>query len=135
MSNNWMPSNVKYGGWQNNIPYYPQNNFMNNSQVQQPIDNILRVMGPESAKAYALPPNSKVILFDADNPIFYLKTTDDSGFATNPRAFKFEEISMSEIQGSVQEQIDTSNFVTKDDLKDLQKDFSELKEILEGLVN
>ena len=33
------------------------------------------------------------------------------------------------------EQIDTSNFVTKDDLEILEKDVSELKNMLEGLVS
>ena len=33
------------------------------------------------------------------------------------------------------EQIDTSNFVTKDDLETLEKDVSELKNMLEGLVS
>jgi hypothetical protein len=116
------------------MPYQQQSNSMNNIQ-QQPVNNLLRVTGPESAKAYSLPPNSNVVLFDADNPIFYLKSTDDSGFA-NLRTFTFEEQKPVEIQPQpITEQIDTSNFVTKDDLKALKNDFSELKEMLEGLVN
>lgn len=131
-----MPPNARNGGgnWQNNMQYYPyaQNTYMN--APQQPVNNILRVMGPESAKAYTLPADSKVILFDAENPVFYLKTTDDSGFSTNPRAFKFEEIEFSKIQ-QPQEQPDTSNFVTKDDLENLKTDISDLKEMLQGLVS
>ena len=120
--NGWMPNH-----WPYNMQYQQPNNTI------QPIDNIIRVMGPESAKAYILPANSKVILFDADNPIFYLKTTDDSGFATNPRAFKFEEIEMPDIQQLNSN--NTSDFITRDDLKNLETDISELKEMLEGLVN
>lgn len=37
----------------------------------QPINNLLRVTGPESAKAYSMPPNSDVVLFDSERPIFY----------------------------------------------------------------
>ena len=101
---------------------------------QQPVNNILRVTGPESAKAYSIPADSSVILFDANNPIFYLKTTDDGGFPHPLRTFKFEEVKVPDISASM-EQIDTSNFATKDDLDTLQSNISELKEMLEGLVN
>ena len=104
---------------------------MNNTR--NPINNILKVTGPESAKAYSLPPDSSVILFDAENPVFYLKATDDGGFPHPLRTFSFEEIKTPENQSI--EQIDTSNFVTKNDLETLQNDISELKNMLEGLVN
>ena len=101
-------------------------------QPQQPVSNILRVTGPESAKAYPVSPNSDVILFDGENPVFYWKSTDDSGFASI-RTFTFEE-QKQEVQPII-EQIDTSNFVTKNDLEILEKDVSELKNMLEGLVS
>lgn len=128
-NNTWMP-NYWSGGWTWNMPYQQPNNQGNNIQ-QQPINNLLRVTGPESAKAYSIPPNSNVVLFDADNPIFYLKSTDDSGFA-NLRTFKFEEQKIIEVQPQVEQ---NSNSVTKNDLEALEKDISELKEMLEGLVN
>lgn len=132
MANNWMPpGNNLYVGWPYNQSIsYQQPNINNNPQQQQPVNNLLRVTGPESAKAYSLPPNSNVVLFDADNPIFYLKTTDDSGFA-NLRVFTFEEQKQAEPQSSP----DISNFATKDDLETLKTNISELKEMLEGLVN
>ena len=108
------------------------NNMQQQQQPQQSTNNIIRVTGPESAKAYPVAPNSDVILFDGENPIFYWKSTDDSGFA-RIRMFKFEE--QTEIQQPTTEQIDTSNFVTKNDLEILEKNVSELKEMLEGLVN
>lgn len=136
MPNNWMPpANNLYVGWpyNQNMPYQQQQNTM--QQQQQPINNILRVTGPESAKAYSLPPNSNAILFDADNPIFYLKTTDDSGFA-NLRIFAFEEQKPVEVQSQpVIEQIDTSNFATKDDLETLKNTIFEVKDMLKGLVD
>lgn len=92
--------------------------------------NIIRVTGPESAKAYGIGRDSVVVLFDANNPIFYIKSTDDGGFPLPLRTFKFEEI----IE-QPQEPIDTSNFATKNDLEDLEKNIAELKDLLEGLVN
>ena len=130
-NNNWTPPSGWSGAWQNNYnnPYQPpQLNTIN----QQPVNNLLRVTGPESAKAYSLPPNSNVVLFDAENPIFYWKSTDDSGFATL-RTFIFEEQKIAE--PSTVEQMDTSNFATKDDLSILKDNILEMKELLEGLVN
>ena len=127
------PANNWYGGWHYNTPYQQQ---QQNSlqQQQQPVNNILRVTGPESAKAYSIPADSNVILFDANNPVFYLKTTDDGGFPHPLRTFKFEEIKAPDTSAP-SEQIDTSNFATKDDLEILQNNVLELKEMLEGLVS
>ena len=102
-------------------------------QSQHPTNNIIRVTGPESAKAYPLGERSSVVLFDAENPIFYLKTTDDGGFPNPLRSFSFEEI-IPETQPQ-SEQVDTSSFVTKNDLESLEQDISELKDMLEGLVS
>jgi hypothetical protein len=125
--NGWMPNN---NNWQWNQPYQQQQQLNNRNSI----NNIFRVTGPESAKAYPLCRDSSVVLFDADNPVFYLKTTDDGGFPLPLRTFSFEEIKTPEVQPVV-EQIDTSNFVTKDDLEGLQNNISELKNMLEGLVN
>ena len=131
--NGWMPNNNWNNGWQWNQqqPYQQQTNNINN---RQPINNILRVTGPESAKAYSIPADSSVVLFDAENPVFYLKTTDDGGFPHPLRTFSFEEMKTPDTQQPT-EQIDTSNFATKDDLEILQKNIHELKDLLEGLVN
>ena len=132
--NNWMPNNWS-NGWQWNQPQV--NNIQPQiNNVQQPVNNILRVTGPESAKAYSIPAKSSVVLFDAENPIFYLKTTDDGGFPHPLRVFTFEELKTSEtLQPVNQEQFDVSNFATKEDLAMLETNVNEIKEILEGLVN
>lgn len=80
-----------------------------------------------------MPPNSDVVLFDSERPVFYWKSTDDSNFATL-RTFIFEE-QITEGQPQVTEQIDVSSFVTKDDLDELANDINKIKDILEGLVN
>lgn len=59
-------------------------NYYNNQQL-------IRVTGLEGAKAYQMTPNSAVALFDGNEDIFYIKTTDGAGFPTI-RAFKFEPI-------------------------------------------
>lgn len=121
-------------GWPyNQNMSYQQSNT--NNIIQQPVNNMLQVMGPESAKAYSLPTNSKVVLFDASNPIFYFKATDENGFISAFKIYKFEEIDMSEAQFLSSEQNDTLNFATKEDLEALQNNISELKDMLKGLVD
>lgn len=52
---------------------------------------LIRVTGMDGAKAYQMPPNSVVPLFDADNDIMYVKSTDGTGFPTI-RAFAFQAV-------------------------------------------
>ena len=54
-------------------------------------NNVIKVNGLESVKAYSTVPNSTVILFDANEDIFYLKTTDASNYPSI-RSFTFEEL-------------------------------------------
>lgn len=80
-----------------------------------------------------MPKKSQIVLFDSDNPIFYVKTTDDGGFPNPLRSFMFEEITPN--QTASEPQTEASDLVTKDDLKELENNLSELKAMLEGLVN
>lgn len=57
----------------------------------QPGMQLIRVTGMDGAKAYQMPPNSVVPLFDADNDVMYVKSTDGAGFPTI-RAFAFQPI-------------------------------------------
>ena len=59
-------------------------------QAQQPARpmELIRVTGIDGAKAYQMPANSTVALFDGGQDIFYVKTTDGAGFPTI-RAFSF----------------------------------------------
>ena len=71
------------------MPYgqqsYPQ------PMVQQPVNGLVSVTGIEGARAYQLPPNSAMPLFDAESDVLYLKTTDGAGFPT-VKAFSFAPI-------------------------------------------
>lgn len=58
---------------------------------QQPTNNIIRVNGENGAKAFQMNvPNSSVVLFDENENVFYLKTTDGACFPTL-RYFDFNE--------------------------------------------
>lgn len=71
-------------------PYY--NQPMNNQPFPQQItQNLIRVNGIEGAKAYQMSANSTVALFDTNEDIMYVKTTDGAGFPII-RIFSFTEI-------------------------------------------
>lgn len=92
-----------------NQPFmFPNNNMTPFSN--QPVNNIIKVTGIDGAKAYQIPSNSSVALFDSNEDIVYIKTTDSAGYPTL-RAFR---VTLMEIE---------DNYVTR-------KEFNELKEIM-----
>ena len=76
-------------------PYNPYNaGFMQNTNQwaaqlsqNQPLQ-LIRVNGIEGAKAYQMPANSAVALFDGNENVFFVKTTDGAGFGSI-KAFRF----------------------------------------------
>lgn len=63
--------------------------------VTQPVNGLVSVTGIEGAKAYQLPPNSSMPLFDGNNDLLYVKTTDAAGYPTI-KMFKFEPVEQTE---------------------------------------
>lgn len=80
--------------YQPNMPTYNQNLLAQQALQQQPTQELIRVTGIEGAKAYQMPANSVVPLFDSDNDIMYIKSTDGAGFPSI-RAFSFAPIEQS----------------------------------------
>lgn len=117
--NNYFPQN----NYQQ--PYYPQYQHVQPVQqaqvpTQQPQANsIIWIQGEGAARSYLLAPNSSVVLFDSDEPMFYIKTADQTGMP-NLRKFRFEEITQSDtkVVESTAHEIDTSMFVTKEELEE-----------------
>lgn len=89
----------------------------------QPINGLVSVTSIEGARAYQLPPNSSMPLFDANEDILYVKTTDAGGFPTL-RKFRFEEI-------KEQPQQEAQPYVTRDELrKELEGLAQQIKEAM-----
>ena len=80
------------------------------------------VQGLEGAKGYQVNvPNTEVYLRDAeDNKTMYIKTTDSMGRPMSLKRYRMEEDPIQEFQSQ-----DTSNFVTRDELKSTLKDMFE----------
>lgn len=70
--------------------FYP-NQFSTLTQPQMSTQNLIRVNGIDGAKAYQMSANSTVALFDTNEDIMYVKSTDGAGFPSI-RTFSFTEI-------------------------------------------
>ena len=89
--------------------YY--NSQMNNQQIfpQEQTQNLIRVNGIEGAKTYQMSANSTVALFDSNEDIMYIKTTDGAGFPSI-RTFNFVEITQNEKSSGSQDYISRQEF-------------------------
>ena len=81
----------------------------------QPRDGLIRVTGMDGARAYQMPPNSTVALFDGGQDVFYVKTTDGAGFPTI-RAYSFQPMEQAQAMGA-------NEYVTR-------AEFEQLKEMI-----
>ena len=92
--------------------------------MQQQSSQIIWVSGEAGAKSYLVAPGNTVMLLDAENSVFYLKSADASGMPLPLRIFDYKERTTTAQQafgGSVtDESVNLDNFVTR-------KEFDELK--------
>lgn len=113
------------------------------AQQAQTVNNVLQVMGPESAMAYQVGPNSSVILMDTNRKVFYTKRSDDSGYSET-RAFEYREIPLIDNPIEQPVHVDSENAATKEDIDELKKqlsrkdyvskkDFDSLKKLVEEM--
>ena len=97
---------------------------MTQQPMQQQSSQIIWVSGEAGAKSYLVAPGNTVMLLDAENSVFYLKSADASGMPLPLRIFDYKERTTTAQQafsGSVTaESVNLDNFVTR-------KEFDELK--------
>ena len=93
-------------------------------QPAQQSSQIIWVSGEAGAKSYLVAPGNTVMLLDAENSVFYLKSADASGMPLPLRIFDYKErttTAQHAFGGSVTaESVNLDNFVTR-------KEFDELK--------
>lgn len=107
------------------IPQIQQVPLQQSQSSNLPTVGVYWVQGLEGAKGYQVNvPNTEVYLRDAeDNKTMYIKTTDSMGRPMSLKRYRMEEDPIQEFQSQ-----DTSNFVTRDELK------STLKEMFEEYI-
>jgi len=116
--------------------YYP--NMMNAQQPYQTFQNpyamnmtpqtpttLTRVTGIDGAKAYQMTPNSTVALFDNNEDIMYIKTTDGAGFPTI-RTFSFNEVTH-----NAQQQVSNNEYVTRNEFNKLKEELLNGKQFIQ----
>lgn len=94
----------------------PQNNFQMQQQTtpQQNSNEMIWVQGEAAAKSYIIAPGNTVILWDSENPVIYIKSSDASGIPSMKILDYTERIGMSKMPlNSIQEQ--ECNYVTRDE--------------------
>ena len=94
------------------------------------------VQGEAGAKAYPVNAGQSVLLMDSENNVFYIKSTDNSGMPLPLRTFDYKERTTQNVpkaaQNAPQAAIDTSLFVTRDEL---EKRLAELVAKSKGIPN
>lgn len=95
--------------------YYNQQ--MNSQQFLPQIQtqNLIRVNGIEGAKAYQMSANSIVSLFDANEDIMYIKSTDGSGFPSI-RTFSFTEVK------EENKNIEKVDYISREEFEEFKKE-------------
>lgn len=93
------------------------------TQPTQTVDTgIIWVSGIEGAKSYLVGAGRSVLLMDSEASVFYLKSTDMSGMPQPLRIFDYTErttqAQSNNIIDAPTQEIDTSVFVTKDELEE-----------------
>ncbi len=109
-----------------NNPYlnmYQQN--QNQSIYNQQTTTLTRVTGLEGARAYQMSPNSTVALFDNNDDLMYIKTTDGAGFPTI-RTFSFNEVSQTNTQVPA-----NTDYVTRAEFEKLKEELLNGKQFIQ----
>ena len=121
---------------------YPTYNYVPQQQMTQPViqqqgtqpvndTGILWVQGEAGAKSWAVAPGKSVMLMDSESSTFYIKSSDNSGMPMPLRIFDYKERTEQVVQSpAIQHQeIDTSKFVTWDDLDKRLNELLKQKEV------
>jgi hypothetical protein len=102
--------------------YQPINPYINPTVQSTTQTSLTRVTGIDGAKAYQMPANSTVALFDNNDDLMYIKTTDGAGFPTI-RCFEFKERVAETAQN-----VSNTEFVSKAEFEQFKKEVAEYVE-------
>ena len=120
MADNLAQLRMNANQMQNTVTSQP----MPSQPMQQQSSQIIWVSGEAGAKSYLVAPGNTVMLLDAENSVFYLKSADASGMPLPLRIFDYKERSVMPQQvvgGSVSaEQFNPDRFVTREEFDELK---------------
>jgi hypothetical protein len=106
--------------------FSPQYQLSMPTNQQTPVHGFIYVNGIEGARAFQMPPNSEMPLFDSNGTDrVFIKTTDGAGYPTITVAKCIKE----------DDNADPKAYVTRDELERVYKDFASQVEALKGAMN
>lgn len=128
---------------------YPSNNtqidnlYRPSASPMTMSNQLTQVNGIESAKAYPTAPNSMYALFDSNDDVFYVKTTDASNFPVIKKYRFYEEtepvkeeaskyVTVEEFEKFKKEMLDAKQFVSKQSKSDKYSTDSGWKSDVDG---
>ena len=124
--------NYPGNGYVSAVPYYPPRQYQP-QPMQQPMEpmmgmqaqGLIKVNGRAGADAYQMAaPNSMVALFDANDDVFYIKSTDGAGYPSI-KAYRFTDAG--EVSVPVEDWVSRQEFNTfKTELQEALKDVKQL---------
>ena len=119
--NNYFPQQYypQYYGNQQMPQNQPQ--MMPNAQPQQS-NGIIWVLGENAAKAYPVASGQTVILMDREEPVMYMKSTDQSGMPQPLRIFELHERTAETKQSAVTKSAITEDFVSRKEFEEFRED-------------
>ena len=106
-------------------PNYGQLNYANSgAQQNQPQqgNSIIWVLGENAAKAYPVASGQTVILMDREEPVMYMKSTDQSGMPQPLRIFELHERTAETKQSAVTKSATTEDFVSRKEFEEFRED-------------
>ena len=100
----------------------PINQFPNQQPVRQNNGGFVWIQGGEAgAKSYLVSPGETVMLMDAENPVFFLKSADASGMPMPLRVFEYKERTETPSQSFsapvTAQNVNFDNFVTREEFE------------------
>lgn len=117
-NNNFTNANYLYSTYQ---PYnFPQVNTTTSNGTGSVQNTFVWVQGEQAAKSYPVAPGSQVLLFDSENPVFYVKSADSTGKPLPLEIYDFHKRESTEILPDAKVSLD--DFATKDDVRTIIKE-------------
>ena len=100
----------------------PMGQFQNQQHVRQNNGGFVWIQGGEAgAKSYLVAPGETVMLMDAENPVFFLKSADASGMPMPLRIFDYKERTETPSQAFsytvTDHNVNLDNFVTREEFE------------------
>ena len=110
-----------------NVNPWDFNQPVRTAQPSQTQNTFVWAQGEQAAKSYTVAPGNRVLIFDSENPVFYIKTADQTGRPLPLEIYDFKKREATEVLPATT--VTYHDFVTKDDVRTI------IKEELESFRN